>query len=209
MGPVKDHGGPKKRRQLYVKRTISYLLWFPGCPSVLEPIRLQHRHCRICRHQIQLKSEVSDLHQETGEQPKTPQNQIKEGPQSRCGWTSAKSSMVGGVHRLCSLPKRQKSEVCLRTKMTRAPCRRRTGEAIPRAETFCDLITADQVLNEEGERNDHRHAVVVQDLTTNGFNLIRATQRLHRRWTRVSEGRAVGKAEVSSTANFFGIWHIL
>ena len=58
-------------------------------------------------------------------------------------------------------------EVCLRTKLTRAPCRRRTGETPPRAEKFCDLITADhKVLNEEGEsRHNHRYAVV-QDLAT-------------------------------------------
>ena len=39
-------------------------------------------------------------------------------------------------------PKDWYCEVCLRTKMTRAPCRRRTGEAPPRAEKFGDLITA-------------------------------------------------------------------
>ena len=51
--------------------------------------------------------------------------------------------------------------------MTRAPCRRRTGEALPRAEKF-DLITGDhKVLSEEGEsRNNHRNAVVEQDLAT-------------------------------------------
>ena len=49
--------------------------------------------------------------------------------------------------------------------MTRAPCRRRTGEEVLRAEKFGDLITTDhKVLNEEGEsRNNHRYAVVVQD----------------------------------------------
>ena len=59
-------------------------------------------------------------------------------------------------------------EVCLRTKMTMAPCRRRTGEAVPRAENFGDLIAVDhKVLNEEGEsRNNHRYVVVVQDLAT-------------------------------------------
>ena len=59
-------------------------------------------------------------------------------------------------------------EVCMRTKITKAPCRRRTGEAVPRAEKFGDLITADQkVLNEESEsRNNHRYAIVVQDLAT-------------------------------------------
>ena len=46
--------------------------------------------------------------------------------------------------------------------------KRRTGEAAPRAEKSGDLITADhKVLNEEGEsRNNHRYAVVVQDLAT-------------------------------------------
>ena len=39
-------------------------------------------------------------------------------------------------------PKDRNCEVCLRTNMTRAPCRRRTGEALPRAEKFGDLITA-------------------------------------------------------------------
>ena len=48
------------------------------------------------------------------------------------------------------------------------PCRKRTGEAEPRAEKLGDLITADhKVLNEQGEsRNNHRNSVVVQDLAT-------------------------------------------
>ena len=68
-------------------------------------------------------------------------------------------------------PKDPNCEVCLRTKMTRAPCRRRTGEAPPRAEKFGELITADhKILNEEGEpRNNHRYGVVVQDLATPWF----------------------------------------
>ena len=41
-------------------------------------------------------------------------------------------------------------DVCLRTKIKRAPFRRRTGEAVPRAEKFGDLITADhKVLSEK------------------------------------------------------------
>ena len=55
-----------------------------------------------------------------------------------------------------------------RTKITRAPCRRRNGEAVPRAANFGDLITADhKVLSDNCEsRNNHRYAVVVQDLAT-------------------------------------------
>ena len=72
-------------------------------------------------------------------------------------------------HRIYThFPKDRNCEVCLRNKMTRAPCRRRTGEAPPRAEKFGDLKTTDhKVLNEEGEsRNKHRYAVLVQDLAT-------------------------------------------
>ena len=40
-------------------------------------------------------------------------------------------------------PKDRNCEICERTKITRAPCRRRKGEAVPRADNFGDLITAD------------------------------------------------------------------
>ena len=65
-------------------------------------------------------------------------------------------------------PKDRNCEICRRTKITRAPCRRRNGGAVPRAENFGDLMTADhKVLSEESEsRNNHRYAVVVQDSTT-------------------------------------------
>ena len=81
-------------------------------------------------------------------------------------------------------PKDRNCEVCLRTKMTRAPCRRRTGEALPWAERFGDLIKADRkVLNEEGEsRDNHRYAAMVQDLATQWNSiLIRVKQRHHMR----------------------------
>ena len=56
----------------------------------------------------------------------------------------------------------------MRSKITKTSCRRRTGEALPRAEKFADLTTADhKVLNEGSEsRDNHRYAVVVQDLAT-------------------------------------------
>ena len=40
-------------------------------------------------------------------------------------------------------PKDRNCEICQRTKITRAPCRRRIRGAVPRAEHFGDLITAD------------------------------------------------------------------
>ena len=72
-------------------------------------------------------------------------------------------------HSVCShFPKDRNCEICQRTKITKAPCRRRNGGAVPRAENFGDLITADhKVLIENCDsRNNHRYAVVVQDLAT-------------------------------------------
>ena len=66
------------------------------------------------------------------------------------------------------VPKHRNLEICKRTKITRAPWRKRTGAAILCAEIFGDLITADhKVLIEACEsRNNHRYAVVIQDLAT-------------------------------------------
>ena len=65
-------------------------------------------------------------------------------------------------------PKDRNCKICKRTKITRAPCRRRNGEAVPRAVNFGDLITADhKVLSDDCEsRYNHRYAVVVQELAT-------------------------------------------
>ena len=58
--------------------------------------------------------------------------------------------------------KTESCEICQRTKITRAPCRRRIGGAVPRAENF-----GHKVLSEGCEsRNNHRYAIVVQDLAT-------------------------------------------
>ena len=64
--------------------------------------------------------------------------------------------------------KERNCEICKRTKITRAPCRRRNGEAVLRAEKIGDLMTADhKVLSDNCEsRNNHRYAIVVQDFAT-------------------------------------------
>ena len=69
---------------------------------------------------------------------------------------------------LLTFRKTKISEVCLRTKMTRALCRNRTGDQVLWADTFGDMITADhKVLNEGGDSgNNHRYSVTVQDLGT-------------------------------------------
>ena len=69
-------------------------------------------------------------------------------------------------------------------KIIKAPCRRNPEsqeDGIPQVAKFGDTITADHtVLNEESEsRLHHRCAVVVQDLATHGYRVIRAETRLH------------------------------
>ena len=85
-------------------------------------------------------------------------------------WSRLQRDVRIWVNTMCILifPKDRNCEICKRTKITRAPCRRRNGEAVPRAVNFGDLIKADhKVLSDNCEsRNNHRHAVVVQDLAT-------------------------------------------
>ena len=80
---------------------------------------------------------------------------------------SREEKVVSGKHSIYThFPKDRNCDICMRTKITRAPCRKRTGAAMPRAENSHALITADhQVLRCES-RNNHRYAVVVQDLAT-------------------------------------------
>ena len=69
-----------------------------------------------------------------------------------------------GIHNIHThFPKDRNCETCQRTKITRAPCRRRIGRVVLRAEIFGDLITADHKVLSEGceSRNNHRYAVVV------------------------------------------------
>ena len=66
------------------------------------------------------------------------------------GPTPTRSVDLGKHSVYTNFPKDRNCGICQRTKITRAPCRRRTGGAVPRAENFGDLITADhKVLNEK------------------------------------------------------------
>ena len=82
--------------------------------------------------------------------------------------TPARSADFGKHSVYSHFPKDRNCEICQRTKITRAPCRSRNGGVVPRAENVGDLITADHKVLSEGfeSRNNHRYAVVVQDLAT-------------------------------------------
>ena len=82
--------------------------------------------------------------------------------------TPTRSADLGKHSVETHFPEDRNCEICQRTKITRAPCRRRIGGAVPRAENSGDLITADhKVLSDNCEsRHNHRYAIVVQDLST-------------------------------------------
>ena len=65
-------------------------------------------------------------------------------------------------------PKDPNCDICLRTKITTASCRRSAGVVVPKSGQCCDSLSADHKdLSEESEsRNNDRYAVVVQDLAT-------------------------------------------
>ena len=90
-----------------------------------------------------------------------------------------------GKHSVYShFPKDPNCDICLKTKITRASCRRRAGTVVPRAATFGDLLTADHKILSAGSdsRNNHRYPVVVQDLATQcGYNPTHVKQKLPRR----------------------------
>ena len=79
--------------------------------------------------------------------------------------TSKRREDLGKHSVYTPFPKDRNCEICQRTKIARAPCRRRNGEAVPPAANFGDLITADHKVPSENceSRNNHRYAVVVQD----------------------------------------------
>ena len=83
---------------------------------------------------------------------------------SRCRFATSHESGIKEAQYYIHFQKDRNCDICLRNKVTRAPCKRRTGAAVLRAEKIGDLITADhKVLNDGGEsRNNHRYAVVVQ-----------------------------------------------
>ena len=97
--------------------------------------------------------------------------------------TSTRSEDLGKHIVYTRFPKDRNCEICHRTKITRAPCRRRNGGAVLRAENFGDLITADhKVLSESFES---RKIIDMQSCCRtwppNGSSRIRAKQKLRRK----------------------------
>ena len=109
-------------------------------------------------------------------------------------------------------PKDPCCDICLKTKITRAFCRRCTGTVVPWAAHFGDLITADhKTLSEESESGEnHRYAVVLQHLATQRLQSHPCKTKLP---MRPEEPNEVAGADEETKCllhkQFLGIWHVL
>ena len=142
---------------MYPKRTTSYLLLFQGYPPVLGATRRQHPHRRSCLQQSLLNREVTNKPHESGaDHPQKPKHifqrdgsrdaddRLRDLPEWLEEFTDnledtevhapAHISQDSDLERLTKVhsmythfPKDRNCEVCLRTNMTRALCRRRPG----------------------------------------------------------------------------------
>ena len=62
-----------------------------------------------------------------------------------------RAKVVPSEHNIFAhFPKDRNRDICLRTKITSASCRKRTGTVVPRADFFGELITADHKVLSEG-----------------------------------------------------------
>ena len=110
-------------------------------------------------------------------------------------------------------PKDRNCEVCKRTKMTRAPCRRRSGKAVLRAEKLGDLITANhKVFNEGGESRKQSLIRSRGTRFSHSMDSILSVQNKNfsgdgQEFTKVS--RSIGKADSHLYRQFIGIWQNL
>ena len=93
----------------------------------------------------------------------------------------AKVESGSGKHSVCThIPKDPHCDICLKTKITRASCRRRAGTVVPRARNIGDLITADhKFLSEESDIIDVQSWYKIWQLS--GYNPTRVKQKLLRK----------------------------
>ena len=173
---VKIHISSKMARELIAIHQTLHHLWFLEYQRVLPQLRLH-----LPRHHLHHRSQhrLTEIQYRRTEVWKLQYQKEVVVRMKRFGETRSRNPLrpkpPSPPPPPPPLPKKNGVErntkrhiACQRTKITRAPCRRRIGRVVPRAEKFCDLITADHKVLSEGceSRNNHLYAVVVQDLAT-------------------------------------------
>ena len=139
---------------------------------------IYHMNCRIgCRSSERIWSMKAVL-QGHGENPAPKDRHTSSSSHELPMESRAKVEPGSGKHSVYThFPKDPNCDICLKTKTKRA------GTVVPRAEHFGDLITADHKILSEGceSRNNHRYAVVVQDLATQWIQSYPCKTKLPRR----------------------------
>ena len=101
-----------------------------------------------------------------------------------CQWSREQKSNRVRVRVVSTRHFPKDPNICLKAKLTRASCIRRTGTVVPRAENSGGLITADHRVLCEGceSRHNHRYAFLwCKTWQHSGYNLTRAKQKLTRK----------------------------
>ena len=98
--------------------------------------------------------------------------------------TSTRSADLGKNNVYPHFPEDRNCEICQRTKITRASCRRGNGGAVPRAENFGDLITP---ITKFSVKDVNRGTIIdtlwwYKTWQRSGYNPTRVRQRLLRNW---------------------------
>ena len=159
---VKNHISSKTGFGHSATRRTSLRSWLQACRRVLPPVLILQDRRAIILHlpQARLLHLVDD---------RVPEHRDSHASSSHELSLEPTRSVDLGEHSVeTHFPKDRNCEICQRTKIARASCRRRIGRVEPRAEIFGYLISADHKIVSEGceSRHNHRHAVVVQDLAT-------------------------------------------
>ena len=97
--------------------------------------------------------------------------------------TSTRSEDLGKHSVYNQFPKDRNCEICQRTKIARAPCRRRIGGAVPRAENFVVLL---QPITKFSVKDVNLETIIdtqswFKTWPPNGSSRIRAKQKLHKK----------------------------
>ena len=83
-------------------------------------------------------------------------------------WSCEQVALGPGKHSIFThFQKDRNCDICLRTRITRASCRRLAGTVVPKAENFGDLITADHKVLSEGCESRHTRRTSRNEQTPN------------------------------------------
>ena len=130
---------------------VSMLMKDRGDPTLIKPVKFQKpsKNLPQIERGNSLDSEIPEWLQEFRENlvddefPVHGDSHASSSHETSLEPTFNRREVFGKHNVKTHFHKDRNCEICQRIKITRAPCRRRNGGTVPRAENFGDLITAD------------------------------------------------------------------